>query len=93
VPVGEPSYEKFYLIGEVVHTYCATDDEHGIEVSLDGNSTWVIDETSYITGLSITNGAMITAPQGQNLTMTVDGARKEIKPGTYSGRIVLAVAE
>jgi hypothetical protein len=93
VPVGEPSYEKFYLIGEVVHTYCATDDEHGIKVSLDETSTWVVDETSYITGLTVAEGAAVKAPDGQNLTMTVDGAPTPISAGSYGGDIVIVVAK
>lgn len=92
-PMGEPSYEKFYLIGEVIHTYCATEDEYGMKVSLDGNSKWVVDETSYITGLTIAEGGSIIAPEGSSVSMTVDGVKKPIKAGEYKGKIVLTVAE
>ena len=93
VPVGEPSYEKYYLIGEVIHTYCATEDEHGIKVSLDGKSTWTVDKTSYLTGLTIAQGATVNAPEGLGLTMTVDGKETPIAAGTYEGKIVLQVED
>jgi hypothetical protein len=93
VPVGEPSYEKFYLIGEVADTYCATDDKYGIKASLDDKSKWVVDETSYLTGLTIAEGATVSAPEGGTLTMTVNGVQKPIKAGTYSGKIVLTVTK
>jgi hypothetical protein len=93
VPVGEPSYEKFYLIGEVTNTYCATDDKYGIKASLDGKSKWVVDETSYLTSLTVAEGAAITAPEGYSMMMTVNGAVKQIKAGEYKGKIVITVAK
>ena len=93
VPVGTPSYEKYYLIGEVKQTYCATDDKYGIKVSLDGNSSWVVDKTSYLTGLTVARGGAITAPKGYSVTMTVDGVKKTIGAGEYKGKIVLTVTK
>jgi hypothetical protein len=92
-PVGEPSYEKYYLIGEVAHTYCATNDKYGIKTSLDGKSKWVVDKTSYLTDLALAEGAGIVAPEGYVVTMTVNGTPKQIKPGNYKGKIVLKVAK
>jgi hypothetical protein len=92
-PVGKPSYEKYYLIGEMKSSYCATDDEYGMKVSLDKESSWVVDETSYLTGLTISDGAVITAPEGSSVTMTVDGIETGIKPGDYRGKIVLTVTK
>ncbi|MBN1625291.1 MAG: hypothetical protein JW944_02100, partial [Deltaproteobacteria bacterium] len=91
VPVGEPSYEKYYLIGEVTNTYCATDDKYGIKASLDKTSKWIVDETSYLTGLTMADGAVIAAPEGSSVTMTVDGVNKPIKAGEYIGKIVLTI--
>jgi hypothetical protein len=91
-PVGEASYEKYYLIGEVVQTYCASEDEHGISASLDGTSTWVVDKTSYLTGLTLADGASVKAPEGRSLTMTVDGKTTPVAPGTYEGKIVMTVS-
>lgn len=92
-PVGEPSYEKYYLIGEVTDTYCATDDKYGIKASLDNKSTWVVDETSYLTGLTVAEGASVTAPEGYSVTMTVDGVKRPIKAGEYEGKIILTVVK
>jgi hypothetical protein len=85
--------ELYYLIGDVKNTYCATDDKKGVTVSLDGKSVWSIDKTSYLTELTIASGGSITAPKGFKLTMTIDGASKEIKAGTYKGKIVLSVVK
>jgi hypothetical protein len=42
-----------------------------------------------LTKLSIADASAVVAPKGQKLTMTVDGIAKPIKPGTYTGAIVL----
>jgi hypothetical protein len=83
---------QFYrLIGEVTNTYCATSDKFGVAVSVDENSKWIVDKTSYLTSLTISKGAIISAPPGNSVSMTVDGLGKEIKAGTYNGKIVLTV--
>ena len=85
--------EYYYFIGEVKNTFGPKpEDPHGVSVSLDSGSKWVVDRTSYITSLTIDNGATIAAREGCRVTMTVDGAAKEIKPGAYKGQIVLKVA-
>jgi len=83
--------ELYNLIGDVKNTFCATKDKYGLEVSLEEGSTWVVDETSYLTGLTAAEGATIKAPEGYSVTMTVNGAAKAIKAGTYKGKIVLTV--
>ena len=88
----EVSKETYFYIGEVKNTYCATDDEYGMQVSLDRNSTWIVDETSYLTGLTIAEGAVIKAPEGYTVILTVDGVKKPISAGAYEGRILLKVA-
>lgn len=85
--------ELYYLIGDVKNTYCATDDKKGVTVSLDGKSVWSVDKTSYLTELTIAADGSITSPKGSKVTMTVDGVAKEIKAGTYKGKIVLTVAK
>ena len=87
------SKKTYYYIGAVRNTYCATDDKYGMKVSLDGKSRWVVDENSYLTVLTIAEGADITAPEGYSLTMTVNGAIKPIKAGEYKGKIVLTVTK
>jgi len=82
----------YTLIGCVDHTYCTTEDEHGMKVTLDGNSKWVVDETSYITSLTLAEGATITGPDGATVTMTVGGKKTAIKAGTYEGKIVISAS-
>ncbi len=65
---------------------------NGVIVSLDKDSAWTVTGTSYITGLTIADGASVAAPEGKKLTMTVDGAETPVAPGTYKGKIVLTVA-
>jgi len=85
--------DLYYLIGEVKNTYCTTPDKYGVKVSLDGNSTWVVDKTSYLTGLTIAKGANVSAPKGYSVTMTVNGVNKAIDAGDYKGKIVLTVTK
>jgi hypothetical protein len=81
----------YNLIGEVKNTYCATDGKYGIRVSLDNNSRWVVDKTSYLTELIIAGDGAITAPRGHRVTMTVEGVKTPIKTGSYKGKIVLTI--
>lgn len=55
--------------------------------------TWTLEETTTLDGLTIGKDAVITAPQGKSLTMTVDGIEKDILPGQYQGQIVLTVTD
>ena len=55
---------NYYLIGEVKNTYCTTKDKYGLTVSVEDGSTWIVDKTSYVTGLIIADGASVKAPDG-----------------------------
>jgi hypothetical protein len=88
--VGTISQATYYNIGEVTNTYEAT--SYSITASLDGDSTWVVSKTSYLTGLTIAGGAVVTAPDGKTVTMMVDGIATPIAAGTYTGKIVLTVS-
>jgi hypothetical protein len=85
--------DLYYLIGEIIETYAQTNDKYGVKVSLDGGSTWVVSKTSYLTGLTIANGATVAAPKGYKLSMTIDGAAKEIKAGDYKGKITMTLTK
>jgi hypothetical protein len=85
--------ELYKLIGEITNTYSATDEKYGVKVSLDAKSTWVVDKTSYLTSLTIADGAKISAPEGYSVTMTVNGVNKPIGAGDYKGKIVLTVVK
>jgi hypothetical protein len=81
----------YYLIGQQKETCAATDDPNGATVSLKAGSSWVVDKTSYLTGLSIADGATISAPPGSTVTLLVNGKATPIVAGDYSGRIVLEI--
>lgn len=85
--------ELYYLIGEVTNTYRSMPDPNGIFVSLDSESEWVVDKTSYLNGLTIAIADNITAPKGYKVTLKVDGIEKDITPGAYKGKIVLDVTK
>jgi hypothetical protein len=89
----EISKETYYYVGALKHTYCATDDQYGVQVSLDGKSKWIVDKTSYLTGLTIAEGSSITAPEGFRVTMKVNDIKTIIGPGTYTGKIEIIVTK
>lgn len=61
---------------------------NGVIVSL-LRSRWTVTGASYLTALELGEGAELRAPEGQRLTLTVDGVATPIGPGRYRGRIVL----
>ncbi len=65
---------------------------NGVVLSLDATSRWTVTGTSYITALTLAQGALVEAPAGKTLRVTVDGKETELVPGTYTGKIVLTVA-
>jgi hypothetical protein len=83
--------EDYKLLGEVTNTPCEAVN-NGVIVSLKG-STWTVTATSYLTALTIADGSAIKAPEGQTVTMTVNGVKKPVAAGTYKGNIVLTVAK
>jgi len=85
--------DLYYLIGKEKETLCETNDKYGVKVSLDSNSSWIIDKTSYLTGLTIADGASITAPAGYKVSMTVNGVEKPVKAGEYKGKIKIVVTK
>ena len=65
---------------------------NGVILSLDGASRWTVTGTSYITALTLAEGAVVEAADGKKLTMTVDGVETPIQSGTYAGKIVLSIS-
>jgi len=65
---------------------------NGVIVDLDKDSEWTVTGTSYITSLSLKAGAKVKGAKGKKLTMTVDGVKTDIAPGTYKGLIELKLA-
>lgn len=64
---------------------------NGVIVEMDGGSVWTVAGTSYITALKLAEGAVVKAPDGKKLSITVDGAAIEPAAGEYKGKIVLEV--
>ena len=56
-------------------------------------STWLVKETISTHELTICPRAVLTAPEGKFLTLTVNGVGKQIQPGTYKGDVVLSVTD
>lgn len=89
---GEPSADKWWLIGTVASTYGPVAEDKGTKASFDAASKWIVDKDCWLSGLEIADGAQVLAPEGKTLTMTVDGKETAIAAGTYAGKIVLTVA-
>ena len=64
---------------------------NGVLVSLDEKSVWTVTGDSYITSLTLTEGAAVTAPSGKKLAVTVDGQPTQLAAGTVTGKIHIAV--
>ncbi len=64
---------------------------NGVCVSLDTNSVWIVTGESFVTALELADGAALEAAAGKTLTVTVNGAPVDVKPGKYTGVIRLTV--
>jgi hypothetical protein len=54
--------------------------------------TWLVENTVQFSRLQICEKAQIIAPQGKKVTLIVNGIVKDIKPGLYTGRVILYVS-
>ena len=61
--------------------------------SVEAGSSWVVDKTTQLTGLTLGQGAKVTPPEGSSVTLTVDGVETGLQPGDYKGKIVLTVTD
>ena len=87
----EIRYENRMELSNVTQTAAPTVN-NGVIVTLDADSTWTVTDTSYLTALTLAEGAALAVPTGKSLSMTVDGVETPIAPGSYTGKIVLTVA-
>jgi len=87
--VNEQDYRLFGVVTNSAHEAI----NNGVIVSLKNGSIWTVTGTSYLTSLTIDAGSDIKAPDGYNVTITVDGIKKSIGKGTYKGQIMLTVAK
>ena len=88
--VTEIKFENNMELSNVTQTAAPTVN-NGVIVSVDENSCWTVTGKSYITVLSLAEGAKVVAPQGKTLTMTVDGVETPAAAGKFVGKIVLDV--
>ena len=65
---------------------------NGVILTLDKDSTWNVTGSSWLTKLTIEEGAVIAADGGKKLSATVNGEPVELKPGEYTGVIAITVA-
>ena len=56
-------------------------------------STWLVEDTIAVSELELCPRAVLKAPEGKFLTLTVNGVGSQIKPGTYKGDVVLSVTD
>lgn len=64
---------------------------NGVIVTLKSGASWTLTGTSFLSSLTIEDGATLTAAPGCELVMTVDGAETPVAAGTYTGAITLSV--
>jgi len=84
--------DDYLQLGEVTNTASAAVN-NGMVVALTNGSNWTVTGNSYLTNLTIADGANITAPKGYKVTMRVDGTETSIAAGSYDGAIVLTVTK
>jgi len=57
------------------------------------NGVWTPQATTTLQSLTIPEGGSIRAPDGKTVTLTVNGVDTALRPGSYSGNIVINVAD
>jgi hypothetical protein len=58
-------------------------------MTVESGTPWTVSEKTTVGSLTIKDGATVNCPDGDLLTMTVDGVETPIKAGSYKGNIVL----
>lgn len=87
----DPTRETYLQIGQVRNTFGPAAGPHGLTVVLRSGSEWAVRTTSYLGTLKLAPGAALRAIRGNGIALIVDGVRRPIRPGTYTGQIVLKV--
>lgn len=82
----EAGFPSFAIDPEGYHT------THGSHLYLTGSSQWIVTETSSLNELVLEDTARIAAPEGKQLSMTVDGVPVKLAAGRYQGSICITVA-
>jgi len=61
----------------------------GSSKTVKSDSTWTVTEKTTVGKLTVQEGAVLAAPEGYLLTMTVNGVETPIRAGEYTGEVVL----
>jgi hypothetical protein len=80
----------YKLLGVVVNTPAAAVN-NGVVVALSNQSVWTVTGTCYLTSLTIGKDSSVTVPEGKKITMKVNGKKKKLAAGTYTGKVELVV--
>ncbi len=77
----------------VISAACPTLQAATLSKSLEPGITWVVEQTTPMRRLTIAPGALVTAPLGHSVTMTINGVETGLRPGSYAGDILLTVTD
>ncbi len=81
-------FEIFGVVNNTVHEAI----NNGVVVSLTNGSKWTVTGTSYLTKLTLSADASVSATESHSVSMMVDGKQTQIEPGkSYTGAIVVAL--
>jgi hypothetical protein len=80
----------YKLLGEVANTP-AVAVNNGVVVILTNASVWTVTGNCYLTSLTIGKGCSLVAPETKKITMKVNGKKKKLAAGTFTGKIELIV--
>jgi hypothetical protein len=89
----KPTESTYYLIGDVKNILAPATGPYGLALSLDGSSSWTVAKSSYLTRLTLAEGARVIAPRGYEVHLQVDGNVEPLRAGRYLGRILLDVSK
>ena len=65
----------------------------GTTAEFKGDSTWTVTHDSYLGTLTLEDNSTLTAPEGYSLKILVNDEEKEIKAGTYSGKVIIKLVK
>ncbi|MFS8198249.1 hypothetical protein ACLVWQ_06135 [Streptomyces sp. CWNU-52B] len=90
--VSTITFEQYREISEVTNTPSPVVN-NGVVVTLGSGSTWTVTGTSYLSALTLAADAVVKAPRGRTVTLTVDDTPTAIQAGqSYTGALTLTVA-
>jgi hypothetical protein len=89
----KPTAQTIKLVGKLKQTFGPVAGNNGLELTLGKNAKWVVNKTSYLTALTVADGASISAPAGYSLSLTVDGKDTPVRAGSYKGAVVVKVSK